>query len=124
MSPCTAGFVFETLTMGTQLNLSGEFDPALQPSKDGTPNGTVCHGNGWVEYAQPIVSLIMACINIGVAESINISIADRLVCWVVGMTSPRSPAPTSMHSSMITASTSAQSPPSSITEMTIDRGLF
>ena len=53
VSPCTAGFVFETLTMGTQLNLSGEFDPALQPSKDGTHNGTVCHGNGWVEYARP-----------------------------------------------------------------------
>ena len=122
--PCTAGFLFETLAMGAQLNPSGEFDPALQPSKDGTPNGTVRHGNVWVEYARPLVSLIMACINIGVTESINSSITDRLVCWVVGMTSPGgSPAPTSMRSSMITASASTRSPPSSITEMNLERKL-
>ena len=97
--------VFETLAMGVQLNPSGEFDSCLQPSKDGTPNGTVCHGNGWVEYARPLASLIMAYIIIGVAGSINISIADRLICWLVGMTSPRSPALTSMRWSM-----SARSP--------------
>ena len=51
--PCTASFELETLEMGTQLNLIGEFDCCLQPSKHGTPNGVVCHGNGWVEYARP-----------------------------------------------------------------------
>ena len=93
--------VFETLAMGVQLNPSGEFDSCLQPSKDGTPNGTVCHGIGWVEYAWPLVSLIMAYIIIGITDSINISITDRLVCWLVGMISPRSPAPTLMRLSMI-----------------------
>ena len=41
------------------------------------PCGVVCHGNGWVEYARPLVPLIMACIIIGVADIINIGITNR-----------------------------------------------
>lgn len=42
-------------------------------------SGVGFHGNGWVEYARPSLFLIMAYVNIGVADSINISIADRLL---------------------------------------------
>ena len=117
---CTASFMFETLGMGAQLNLSSEFDSCLQPVKDGTPNGTVCRSNGWVEYTHPLVSLIMAYIIIGVTDSINISITSRLVCWLVGMTSPCSPALASMRSSMSTRSLSSFL----ITEMMIDHRMF
>ena len=77
MSPCRASFEFSTLEMGTQLNPSGVFDRHLLPAAMST-NGAVTHKNGWIEYARPLASLIMAYIFIGLADSINIGITDRL----------------------------------------------